>query len=103
MFGGVTTTTRRGNPRGILIVRPSGVDTKGGTEQQRVVKAVQDCAAHWIAGMAIGEEFEDRDHSVVRVVAIDPEMHHVEAEDLTGAVLVDDIEHFTATHWPLAG
>jgi hypothetical protein len=53
--------------------------------------------------MAIGEEFEDRDHSVVRVVAIDPEMHHVEAEDLTGAVLVDDIEHFTATHWPLAG
>jgi hypothetical protein len=53
--------------------------------------------------MTIGEVFEDRDHSVVRVVAIDPEMHHVEAEDLTGAVLVDDIEHFTATHWPLAG
>jgi hypothetical protein len=53
--------------------------------------------------MTIGEVFEDCDHGVVRVVAIDPEMHHVEAEDLTGAVLVDDIEHFTATHWPLAG
>jgi hypothetical protein len=85
------------------MVRPSRVDTKGGTKQPRVVKAVQDCAEHWIAGMTIGEVFEDRDHSVVRVVAIDPEMHHVEAEDLTGAVLVDDIEHFTATHWPLAG
>jgi hypothetical protein len=86
------------------MVRPCKVDTKGGTRKQRVVDAVQkECVEHWIAGMTIGEVFEDCDHGVVRVVAIDPEMHHVEAEDLTGAVLVDDIEHFTATHWPLAG
>ena len=64
---------------------------------------MQDCEAHRIAGLTIGEAFEDCNHAVVRVVAIDPEMHHVEAEDPSGTFLVDDIEHFTATHWPLAG
>jgi hypothetical protein len=85
------------------MVGPSGVDTKSGAEHQKVVNAVQECTEHWIAGMTIGEVFEDCDHALVRVVAIDPDMHHVEAEGPTGAVLVDDIEHFTATHWPLAG
>jgi hypothetical protein len=35
-----------------------------------------------------------------RVVAIDPDLSIVEIEDSAGAVLVDTIEHFTASHPP---
>ena len=64
---------------------------------------MQDCAEHRIAGMTIGETFEDCNHDVVRVVAIDPETDRVEAEAPSGTFLDDDIGHYTATHWPLAG
>jgi hypothetical protein len=35
-----------------------------------------------------------------RVVAIDPDLNTVEIEDSGGTVLVDTIEHFTASHPP---
>ena len=53
---------------------------------------------HQFAGLMIGQEFETSAHAVLRVVAIDPEMHCVVAEDISGIALVDDIAHFTATH-----
>jgi len=56
-----------------------------------------------LGGLTIGRAFEDGDHEVVRVVAIDPAMHFVEVESPVGAAFVDTIEHFTSTHWPLAG
>ena len=62
--------------------------------------AMPDGSEHEIGGLTIGQAFEDGDHTVVRVVGIDPEMHFVETEDDHGALLVDDIEHFTATHSP---
>ena len=62
--------------------------------------SVQDTAEHEMAGLTIGQAFEDGEHAVVRVVGIDPEMHFVETEGDDGALLVDDIEHFTATHSP---
>ncbi len=62
--------------------------------------SVQDTAEHEMAGLTIGQAFEDGEHTVVRVVGIDPEMHFVETEGDDGALLVDDIEHFTATHSP---
>ena len=55
---------------------------------------------HQFAGLVIGQEFETSAHAVLRVVAIDPEMHCVVAEDISGIALVDDIAHFTATHRP---
>ena len=55
-------------------------------------------ADHRFAGLVIGQEFETSAHAVLRVVAIDPEMHCVVAEDISGIALVDDIAHFTATH-----
>lgn len=61
---------------------------------------------HEIAGLAIGQTWEDPElGQVMRVVAIDPDMHSMEAEDGAGAVVVDDILHFRSTHvqWPLAG
>jgi hypothetical protein len=56
-----------------------------------------------LGGLTIGQAFEDGDHDVVRVVAVDPAMHFVELESPVGAMSVDSIEHFTSTHWPLAG
>lgn len=61
-----------------------------------------------IGGLVIGQSWEDTTSGpVLRVVVIDPELHSVEAEDIAGGVVLDDIEHFTATHraldWPLAG
>jgi len=56
-----------------------------------------------LGGLTIGQSFEDDDHAVVRIVAVDPAMHFVEAESPVGTMLVDTIEHFTSTHWPLAG
>ncbi|HEY2430125.1 MAG TPA: hypothetical protein VGI06_14400 [Acidimicrobiales bacterium] len=63
---------------------------------------------HELGGLAIGQTWEDRtDGPALRVVAIDPDLHSVEAEDAAGDVVRDTIEHFTATHrpapWPLAG
>ena len=56
---------------------------------------------HKLEGLAIGQTWEDRsDGPVMRVVAIDPELHSVEAEDPSGDVVHDTIEHFTATHRP---
>jgi hypothetical protein len=57
-------------------------------------------ADHQFAGLVIGQEFETSAHAVLRVVAIDPEMRCVVAEDPSGTALVDDISHFTATHRP---
>jgi len=62
--------------------------------------AEHETAEHEMAGLTIGQAFEDGEHTVVRVVGIDPEMHFVETEGDDGALLVDDIEHFTATHSP---
>ncbi|GAC1315719.1 MAG: hypothetical protein NVSMB12_11780 [Acidimicrobiales bacterium] len=62
--------------------------------------------SHEIAGLAIGQTWEDPNlGQLLRVVAIDPEMHSMEAEDGAGFVVVDDIMHFRSTHvpWPLAG
>ena len=56
-----------------------------------------------LAGLAIGQTFEGGDREVVRIVAVDPAMHFVEVEDPVGAMSVDTIEHFTSTHWLLAG
>jgi hypothetical protein len=55
---------------------------------------------HQFAGLMIGQEFETSAHAVLRVVAIDPEMYCVVAEDPSGTALIDDIAHFTATHRP---
>jgi hypothetical protein len=57
-------------------------------------------ADHQFGGLAIGQAFEGSGHAVLRVVAIDPDLHFVEAEDLLGVLVVDDIEHFTANHRP---
>jgi hypothetical protein len=57
---------------------------------------------HQIAGLVIGQAFENSGHEVVRVVTIDPEMRCVESEDPAGAFVVDDIEHFRATHHLIA-
>jgi hypothetical protein len=63
---------------------------------------------HRIGGLAIGQTWEDRGLGApLRVVAIDPELHSVEAEDDRGTVVLDTIEHFRSTHrvvrFPLAG
>ena len=56
-----------------------------------------------LGGLAIGQTWKDSSNGPsVRVVAIDPELHSVEAEDPAGDVISDSIEHFTATHEPLA-
>jgi len=66
--------------------------------------------SHEIAGLTIGQTWEDPAlGQVLRVVAIDPELHCMEAEDTAGAVVTDDIAHFQSTHreviwpWSLAG
>lgn len=66
--------------------------------------------SHEIAGLTIGQTWEDPALGhVVRVVAIDPELHCMEAEGPDGAVVTDDIGHFQSTHravswpWSLAG
>jgi hypothetical protein len=52
-----------------------------------------------LAGLVIGQTWMDRSEGpALRVVAIDPELHSVEAEDPAGSVILDTIEHFTATH-----
>ena len=61
------------------------------------------CDGTGLGGLTIGQTFEDGDHEVVRVVAVDPAMHFVEAEDRIGVMIVDTIEHFRSTHFPLAG
>jgi hypothetical protein len=58
-------------------------------------------AVHCIEGLTIGQAFSDGARAVLRVVVIDPVTHVVEAETVTGDVVVDDIAHFTATHAPL--
>ena len=58
-------------------------------------------AVHRIEGLSIGQAFAGDPRSVLRVVVIDPVTHVVEAETITGDVVVDDIAHFTATHAPL--
>jgi len=59
-------------------------------------------------GLEIGQTWEDPTvGEILRVVAIDPELHSVEVEDFSGSVEFDNIEHFRATHremhQPLAG
>ena len=50
-----------------------------------------------IGGLIIGQMAADAD-GAYRVVAIDPEVNTVEAEDATGQVVFDTIDHFVATH-----
>jgi hypothetical protein len=57
-----------------------------------------------IGGLVIGQTFQDEQQGApLRIVAIDPELHSVEAEGPGGDVVSDTIEHFTATHLLLAG
>lgn len=61
-----------------------------------------------IAGLSIGQTWEDPTiGQLLRIVAIDPELHSVETEDTIGGVFSDDILHFRSTHralpWSLAG
>ena len=52
-----------------------------------------------IGGLAIGQTAMDGDGlPSVRVVAIDPDLNTVEAEDSAGTVLIDTIDHFIANH-----
>ena len=48
-------------------------------------------------GLLIGQAVTDPDDGF-RVVVIDPDLHTVEIEDAGGTVLIDTIEHFTASH-----
>ena len=50
-----------------------------------------------IQGLAIGQAVTEPDDGS-RVVAIDPDLNTVEIEDSVGAILVDTIEHFLASH-----
>jgi hypothetical protein len=50
-----------------------------------------------IGGLIIGQMAADAD-GAYRVVAIDPDVNTVEAEDATGQVVFDTIDHFVATH-----
>jgi predicted RNA methylase len=50
-----------------------------------------------IGGLTIGQMAADAD-GAYRVVAIDPDVNTVEAEDATGQVVFDTIDHFVATH-----
>jgi hypothetical protein len=50
-----------------------------------------------IGGLIIGQMAADAD-GAYRVVAIDPDVNTVEAEDATGHVVFDTIDHFVATH-----
>jgi hypothetical protein len=52
-----------------------------------------------IQGLVIGQAVTEPDDGC-RVVAIDPDLNTVEIEDALGSVLVDTIEHFTASHPP---
>jgi hypothetical protein len=52
-----------------------------------------------IGGLMIGEQtIEGDDRRSFRVVAIDPTLNRVEAEDAAGALLIDTIDHFIASH-----
>ena len=51
-----------------------------------------------IQGLMIGQVTDPDDGC--RVVVIDPDLNTVEIEDSGGRVLVDTIEHFTASHPP---
>ena len=58
-----------------------------------------DSALHHISGLDIGQTWDDDPEGViVRIVAVDPDLDSVEAEDATGGVVFDTIEHFLATH-----
>ena len=52
-----------------------------------------------IRGLVIGQAVTDPDDGC-HGVAIDPDLNTVEIEDSGGTVLVDTIEHFTASHPP---
>jgi hypothetical protein len=60
---------------------------------------------HRMGGLIIGQTWDDGNRGALRVVAIDPDLHSVEAEDPSGVLVLDTIEHFTATRHalPLAG
>ena len=57
---------------------------------------------HTIAGLVIGQLFENGQTGELRIVAIDPELHSLQAENGRGEVVLDTIEHFTATHRSVA-
>jgi hypothetical protein len=62
---------------------------------------MHDETLHSMGGLVIGQTWDDGSHGAVRVVAIDPHLHFVEAEDLAGDLVLDTIEHFTTTRHAL--
>jgi hypothetical protein len=52
-----------------------------------------------IQGIAVGQVVTEPDDGR-HVVAIDPDLDTVEIEDAAGSVVIDTIEHFTASHPP---
>jgi hypothetical protein len=66
---------------------------------------MQNDVQHSMGGLIIGQTWDDAQQGSLRIVAIDPDLHSVEAEDPTGVLVLDTIEHFTATRraLPLAG
>ncbi len=115
--GGPDPCRRHGHPRAASTVAPGSglmIGARGPiTIAGRLTDEGSGGAMHHstlirIGGLVIGQSWEDTTAGpVLRVVVIDPELHSVEAEDIAGGVVLDDIEHFTATHraldWPLAG
>jgi len=61
---------------------------------------MDDSALHHISGLDIGQSWDDvPDGTVLRIVAVDPDLDFVEAEDASGVLVVDSIRHFLATHY----
>jgi len=60
---------------------------------------MHDSALHHLSGLDIGQSWDDApDGTVLRIVAVDPDLGSVEAEDASGLLVVDSIRHFVATH-----
>jgi len=58
-----------------------------------------DSALHHLSGLDIGQSWDEApDGVMLRIVAVDPELDSVEAEDASGILVRDSIRHFLATH-----
>jgi len=61
---------------------------------------MHDTALHLISGLDIGQTWDDPPEGVpLRIVAVDPDLDFVEAEDASGVIVFDSIGHFVATHF----
>ena len=60
---------------------------------------MHDSALHHMSGLDIGQTWDDApEGEVLRIVAVDPDLGSVEAEDARGTPVFDSIGHFLATH-----